>query len=187
MHATHDGLAEKLRPLVLTLRIILGSLAAGVFLFAAVALALRAGDGMPARGNGVDFLSMLAMVWTPLAVILSRVVPMLIAGNARAKIAAGTYSSARDGASSPSASSDTDLLMGLYQSNTIIAAAFLEGTAFFNLVAYLLEGNPVSLGLGIGLAMAILWMLPSAHRTANWIELQLRSIGEERALKQARP
>ncbi len=181
MDFSNENLAHKLRPNVLTLRIILGALATGVLVFAAIALVLRAGGGMPARGDGFDLLSVMAMGWTPLGLIASRVVPMLIVRNARAKIAAGTYLPGHQGASSPSASSESDVLIGLYQSNAIIAAALLEGSAFYCLVAYLLEGNPISLGLGFGLALVILLMMPSSQRMADWIEQQLRWIAEEKA------
>ncbi len=78
------------------------------------------------------------------------------------------------GADKAYAINESDALAGLYQTTTIVAAAFLEGAAFMNVVAFLLEGNPISLGLAIGLAMGILAMFPSGQRIATWVEMQLR-------------
>ena len=106
----------------------------------------------------------------------SRVVPALMTKTARAKITAGELGAIQ---------SESQLLAGQYQSNTIVAAALLEGAAFFNLVAYIIDGHPASLGLGIGLALVILSMFPSTQRMTNWIEQQTRLISEEKMLKRS--
>jgi hypothetical protein len=168
-----SDLAEKLRPNVLTLRIIVAAMATGVLVFAAVATIIRAGGNMQPRAVGL--ITIMAFAWTPVALILGRLVPALMGKQARANIVSGTGLAASN--------SEVDLLANQYQTNTIIAIALLEGAAFFNLVAYLLEGHPAALGLGIGLAIVILTQFPSAQRMANWIEQQVRLIAEEKSLR----
>ena len=79
-------------------------------------------------------------------------------------------------------SAATGKLFGVYQTKTIIGAAMIEGAAFLNLVAYLLEGNPITLGLGLGLAVVIAALFPSPSRVANWIEQRLRLMDDNKML-----
>ena len=72
-------------------------------------------------------------------------------------------------------------LLGAYQTSAIVAAALLEGAAFVNVIAYLLEGNPISLGIGGALAVAILLSIPSSSSLEGWIDDKLRDIQNQRA------
>jgi hypothetical protein len=176
MHSTRDSdLVEKLRPNVLTLRIIVAALATGVLVFAAVAMVIRAGGNMQPRAANLELITIMAIAWTPVGLILSRLVPALMSKTARANIVSGAGLAASN--------SQFDLLTNQYLTNSIIAAALLEGAAFFNLVGYLLEGHPATLGLGIGLALVILSLFPSAPRMTHWIEQQARIIAEEKSLR----
>ena len=64
----------------------------------------------------------------------------------------------------------SERLPQLYQTQLIIALAMLEGSAFFNLIAYLIEGNWFSLGIaGFMLALMAL-MFPTENRFESWAE-----------------
>ena len=52
-----------------------------------------------------------------------------------------------------------------------------EGWAFFALIAYLVEGSPVALGLGILLALAIAAHFPTQSRAVRWVEQELETLG----------
>jgi hypothetical protein len=74
---------------------------------------------------------------------------------------------------------DAGTLYGVYQTKTIVGAALLEGVAFLSITAFLLEGTWIALGVGVGLAVVVLTMFPSAPRAAEWVEGQMRRIQEE--------
>jgi hypothetical protein len=73
----------------------------------------------------------------------------------------------------------TEPLCGLYQTSMIIGDAFLEGAAFYFLIAYLVEGSPIALaGAGFFLIM-LLFQFPTRTKVEAWIERQRGLIEEE--------
>jgi hypothetical protein len=133
--------------------IVAGSLVMAVVFFAGIALSQRLGPppGEPLRrGGGVAFA---ALVIVP-AIVVPRV--MTNAGLARLESYEGDDAERA--------------LAGLYQSRVIVAQAMPEGAAFFNLVAYLLEGNWVSLGVVGGLLLMMLAQFPTQGRFENWVK-----------------
>jgi hypothetical protein len=172
--STSGTSADPLQPFVLTLRIIVTALALGVVAFAAATTVIRSMDNAGPQPAGLQFITLMALGFTPVAFVISRIVPAVMTKTARAKLQSNDLGAFK---------SETELLAGQYISNNIVAAALLEGTAFFNLVAYMIEGHPLSLGLGVGLALAIMSMFPTRERMANWIAQQTRLIGEEKMLR----
>ncbi len=70
---------------------------------------------------------------------------------------------------------------GLYQTRLIVGLGLLEGAAFFNLIAYLLEGHWWSY---LVVAALLTWMLasfPTRDRLRRWIDdrEQLKSLGHD--------
>lgn len=66
-------------------------------------------------------------------------------------------------------------IIPIYQTKTILAAAFLEGSGFLNLVAFMLEHNKWSLiPVGFGV-LFILSLIPSEMKIANWADEILRT------------
>ncbi len=95
------------------------------------------------------------------SVLASRAV---VAG-ARRRIAKGTWSHpvSRDGGPTllPLAPpSDVIKLASVYQTQLILGAALTEVPAFFALIAYLLEGTPLALGLALTLLVGLIAQLP---------------------------
>ena len=74
----------------------------------------------------------------------------------------------------------------VYMTRTIVAAALIEGAAFMSIVAYMLEGSTVALGLAVALVAGILLHFPTASRVVGWIEAQVRRVEEERDIAGAR-
>ncbi len=60
----------------------------------------------------------------------------------------------------------------LYQTRCILGAAPLEGAAFFQLIAYYLEGLPLYLGLAGGLLVLLLLRFPTRHGVESWVTAQ---------------
>jgi len=175
----NSRLVSELKPAVMTLRMIVASLAGGVVVFALVAIWMRlAGQQTPVE-RSVPLLTMLALVLFPVALGASRLVAGIVVRNSRRQIVADRASAAAVGSGE---SQRAGALYAVFQTKTIIAAAVLEGAAFLSLFAFLLEGSPLGLVMAILLAAAIFAMFPSATRAADWIERQLRCIDEEKPL-----
>jgi hypothetical protein len=71
----------------------------------------------------------------------------------------------------------------IYQTRTIIAAALLEGAAFFATVAYLIEHKPITLYVAIALAFLILAHIPTLSRFESWLDSESTSIEQMRQMR----
>lgn len=72
-------------------------------------------------------------------------------------------------------------LAGAYQVGLIVASAICEGGAFFNIIAYFLEGTPWSLAAAATLIAVNLLRFPTLGRVNDWIESTLRRLRDERS------
>jgi len=181
-----DDLVDKLKPVVMPLRIIVATLIAGVLSFAAVALFIRQNGNMQAD-PALDFMTWMALAAAVAALVVSWLLPMAIVKNARRAIAGGSYPApAPNTPGSPFAAlselGDAGKLAVAYQTSTIVGAAVLEGAAFMNIVTYLVNGSLTSLVVGVCIVLPIAAMFPSAPRVANWIDGQLRLMADEKML-----
>ncbi|MCR4413489.1 MAG: hypothetical protein NUV77_13795 [Thermoguttaceae bacterium] len=182
--AWHDEVAR----LVRIGQIIVAGMAAGPTLFLAIVLLLgslanRVGD------DGQPLLTWLALGFAAVMVVLRFVVPGIVVSRRRAAIARGVFQPGQ-GAQSPSPqfhqfldrTGDAGLLWLVFLTKTILAGATLEGAALFLLVAYLIEGDLLSLVVAIVLIFGIVAMMPSRPGVLQWIEDQLRHVEQERQL-----
>jgi hypothetical protein len=174
-------LANQLKPAVSTLRTIVASLAGGVVVFAVLAIWMRLAGPQEPVEISVPVLTILAVVLFPLALAASRVVAAMLVRNSRRQIATDNRSS-RSETAAAGESQRIGALCGVFQTKTIIAAAFLEGAALVSIFAFMLEGSPLALLLAGLLVAALIAMAPSAARVADWIERQLRLVDEEARL-----
>jgi hypothetical protein len=69
---------------------------------------------------------------------------------------------------------ETSWLLGGLQSRAIVRAALLEGAAFFNIIAYQIEGQTFSLAIAVGLLLGIATTIPFRRSTEEWLERELR-------------
>jgi hypothetical protein len=96
-----------------------------------------------------------------------------------------TTESSRDrGASLQAAgaeSAEVASLINVYQTQLIVAAAMLEGGAFFCIVAYMLEGQAIARNLAIVLIFMLALQVPMVSQVESWIE---REISTRRQLRQ---
>jgi hypothetical protein len=173
---------------VRTLQIIVAAIVSGVLMFLFIACLVA---GAPREGRSV--LSTIALAVAAILVVLRLIVPAVIASRSRRKILRGQYSPGL-GVASPAVAEakrqhletffrrtgDAGRLMIVYMTNTIMAAAILEGAAFLLLVAYLVDHQAVTLAVAIALLVAIAAHMPWRARVFAWIEEQLRWLEEQR-------
>lgn len=176
-----SDLADKLKPAVITLRIIVLAMASGVLVFACVAAVVRMSQPPQPANDAVPLLTTLAIVLAPLALLAKGILPGVFVKQARARIAAGNP---RAGAAPPPLSElgAAGKFFMVYQTQAIIAAATLEAVAFVSVTAFLLDGSQVALALGLLLAAAIVAMVPRLPRVVQWINEQRRLMDEEKLL-----
>lgn len=142
-------------------KIIAGALVFGVVAFAAVVIALRLGES-PANAALVSYI---AAGFAAVAVVARQVILGVLGGR--------TGTSQHGGG--------TAGVLALYQTRMIVGLALLEGAAFFNLVAYMLEGHWWTLAV---VAALLAWMLaafPTRTRLRRWVEdrEQLKTFGPD--------
>ncbi|MFL5243194.1 MAG: hypothetical protein ACJ8FY_13900 [Gemmataceae bacterium] len=166
-------LDSTIRPRVFTLRIIIGALLSGVAIMAVMAIFLRQSGNRPPPPP-VPIMTYLALGFGAVLLVMHRFILKLVESNARKRIT-GVPSESGGPVIEP-----LDLL-GIYQSSRIIAAALLEGPAFFCLIAYLVEGHWLSLAAAGILWIGLLLLFPSVDGVARWIMEQQETIQQERS------
>jgi hypothetical protein len=188
---------EVLEPITRTCQIIVGTLIAGVVFFLVIVLFVipsgmnpapaPAGGGaaLPApAGPGLPIITYLAVAMGIAGLVMSFVVPSILATNARRQIAKGTWTppTSRD-PSQPAQiypAGDTGKLAVVYQTQLIIGSALCEGMAFFASIAYMLERNPIALVTAIVLIGGIIARFPTRDRVNAWLDQQQGKLQMER-------
>ena len=170
---------DDLTPRVRQLQIIVGALTAGCLFFLAITLVVPMPGG-PANGQ-VPLVTYVALAFAASALVLRVVVPNLIVSAGLRRIAPGDRGSpsrSSDGRenASPDEAELVRTLFGLLQTRTIVAGALLEGSAFFLLVAYLVERSPLALGAALALIIGLALHIPTVGGTAHWVEDQLAQV-----------
>ena len=122
----------------------------GVLMFAGIAVV---GVGALQEPPKSPLISLIGGGFAVVAFVLHLVVPALVAKQQ-------IRTSGEDG------------LHGVFQSKTIVGLALLEGAAFLNIVALIVEHNWWSLAIAGGLVFWMLAMFPTRTRVTQWIETQ---------------
>lgn len=136
------------------LRIITLALVSGVVIFGLIAVFVM--DALnPAQPAGSTMQSSIGGLFAILAFVLHLLVPNLLARQMLAN-----------------RSGDLNSLLDAYQTKTIVALAILEGAAFLNIVACILEHQWWSLAVAGGLVFWMLARFPSRGMIEQWIEPQ---------------
>lgn len=148
-------------------RILHGSLVAGCAIFAAVVVCLRERGNMPTREPPVLSFAGLVLAATVLVAVL--VLPGVLAANWR-KAAAQAETSAQGEA----------LWWTLYQTRLIVLSALLEGTVFFLLLAYLLEGMGWSLVMAGLFGLSLVLLFPTRARVESWVRAQQELVEQQK-------
>lgn len=166
------------------LQIILGSMAVGVAIFIGVVVFAipgpeRGGGGVPDRPGPVaalPALSVAAYTFTAILLPLSFVIPGVVAESLRKKLAAGKFTPQ----AGSSAMGDVDSLAAIYQTRTIVGAALNEAPAFLAAIAYMIERDPIALGLAMALLGVLVARVPTVPRAATWFDDQRARLEADR-------
>jgi hypothetical protein len=171
-----------LKSVARTLQIIVGALSAGVWMFMAVALVLDLGE--PENQADEPFVSYLGVGLAALAFVAWAVVPGMIVARMREAIVAGKSEQLTLNTSPAAADlGDVGPLAGVSQSRIIVGSAILEGAAFFNLMAYMLEQQLVNAAVAGLLAVVIMASIPTYGRLEGWMQNELASIEQLRQMR----
>jgi hypothetical protein len=168
---------DNLTPRIRTMQIVAGAMVLGVGFFLVIAVVMRAAGNMPPPPDpplvtyialGFGIMSLVPYFWVPEMVAKSA-----IRQRARYLSAGGAELTASPLNVEPA------LLCGIYQTRLLISAALLEGVAFFALVAYMVEGQLLSLIEAVAFLMGLLLQFPTRSKVERWIEKQQNLIQEQ--------
>ena len=176
---------DQLLMAVRVMQVIIFSLATGCLTFAVIVVVLHLQNDPAAALKGPPIITYVALAALLPILIALFTVRGVLEGQARRsalaiaedeKSTSGTTSSIEDRLQS---SKVKRALLQSCQSRLIVSAALLEGMAFFLLVAYFIEGNPLALGGALALVVGIILQFPTRSSVAGWLERQVSSIRNE--------
>ena len=170
-----DAVGE-VRQTLITLRIIVFSLAAGVSFFIGYALTSSTPE---VAQKPILWMMMAGLAGS--AIVARVVIPRIVFATIRRRIAHRTWQPATKGAQ-PQIKTDEGLLMAALQVKTIIGCAILEAAGFANGFAYMSERQITSLVITLAIILMILAHFPLRFWLDGWLERQKRWIEEERSL-----
>jgi len=161
--------------MLMTMRIIVGSMLAGTLTFAAVAVFVgmsaqrekiqdAAAPAAGPRAGGQDPLPVVSLI---MALLAAAAIPASFAvPGAAAQQALRTMNR------QSSIGLDDAAFWRAYQTQLIVACGLLEGPAFANLIAFMVEQQWWSLGIAGFCAALIALRLPSAEGVEEWVRMQ---------------
>lgn len=171
-----------------TLQVILGAMAVGVAVFLGIVVFVipPAGQGQAQEGRAglpgpvaaLPVISVVAYTVTAILLPLSFVAPAVVAESLRKKRAAGKTGPAKG---SPM-TDDRAALAEIYQTRMILGAALTEAPAFLATVAYMIERNPMAMGLALALLGVMVMRVPTVPRVAFWVDAQHERLEADRAV-----
>ena len=153
------------RQIVRTMQIIAVALMMGVVMFLGVVLFLRL-EKQPDANAGLPVVSYVGAIFTVMELILRVFVPNLVAIGTIKK-----FTTLRP----INEFKKIDFYVP-YQASMIVGIALLEGGAFLNLIAFLIEGQTWSLGIVAVLLAIMAVTFPTFDRVDGWAEDQLRQL-----------
>lgn len=160
---------------VLTMRIIVATLLAGIVGFAVLAVAFRMlGNVQAPPGNMVPMLLVVGLAFTVANAVTYLIVPGKIIKSALRRLVASEPAKAE-------AVQFAIKLCEVYQTQLIVGAALLEGTAFLWLMFFMLSGEWFMLGFVVAAVVLLGLRFPSADQLARWLDQQQESLEIERA------
>jgi hypothetical protein len=165
-------------------QIIVASLLAGCLTFMGIAIVLVQRKVAGEFQDLPDVIIWLPVGFAVVACFVQFIVTKQTTAHARQAIAEGTWRYPGGGDTSMAdyfaQTGDAGRLFVVFQMRTIVAAAILEGAAFFSLVIFLVGGNGIPLVTAMFLVGRLLLLLPTRRRVFHWIEDQLLHVERQR-------
>jgi hypothetical protein len=179
-----DSQRDYTRTAVGTIQIIVCALAAGVITFLAVTI-LVIPQAAQAASPKPPFLTYTSLGMAIVVVVAWLFVPGLAAAGMKKAIIDGKSDDWGIVKNLPNAAELGYVvpLAVVFQTKTIIAAALLEGAAFFCTVAYLIEHQPIALYVAVALAILILTQIPTLSRFESWLDSESTSLEQMRQMR----
>jgi hypothetical protein len=182
MNDSRDLLDARLNKILLVNRLVLACLIFGATTFLGLVLFLRAHGNRPPAGF---VLTPAGLVVAAGALAVAAVLPSIPLRRWRRQIAAGTWpiqkssDPAFQAPADPLNASPEEEILGwwnLYPGVLIVRCAPIEGAAFFQCLAYLMEGSPISLAAAAGLLAILTYQWPGRERIDRWVETQREAV-----------
>jgi hypothetical protein len=170
---------EALSQTLQTTRIITCTLVAGLLTFLTVTIIVGRSGAMAAKAPvNTPILSYVAVAFAGIFGVASVVVPNILTASGRQAIAANLRATQNRGTQPAERSARMHALVALFQSSLIVRLAMREGFGFFALIAYMLEGSPIALGVGVLAILAVAICFPTRSGLEQWLEEQSRALDE---------
>lgn len=149
------------------MQIIAAAMMAGVLSFFGVVLVTTQGEILGTQAP--ELITILAAGFGVIAIVNHFVIPRIIAGSQLKQIVS-------KGLSELDETTKSNQVCGIYRSGLIVALAMLEGAAFFNLIALMIEKSVVSLGVAILLLGFMVLRFPTRDKVSFWVQDKLREL-----------
>jgi len=149
-------------PRLRIMQIITGALMTGVAVFLVLVLVLQQQGQFPVPAPQTPLISILAAGEFVVIFGVWLIYPPIFVRQGLVPIARRT----------PDPTAETNALLALKQTSLIVASALLEGSAFFALIAYLLEKQPYALGVALACLLLLLITFPTHVRVKQWLAEQ---------------
>jgi hypothetical protein len=153
-----------------TPRIVVTAMAMGVLAFLVVVLMLP-----PRADRGEPLVAYIAVAFAVVALAASMALSKMVAKKSVQRILAERASVADDRFQGGVNDQTLDKLLGVFSTKLIIYCALLEGGAFFNLVAYLIDGQVINLYAVGALLVMMAIGFPTLGGAEDWITQALRT------------
>jgi hypothetical protein len=171
-----------------TLQVIIAAITIGAVLFMAIAAALRWTGQVDVPPGDPPIVTIVLLILAVLAGVAAFAVPAKLVDRQRRRIAAGTWTAGSGGhqgsadiADLLKRTGDTGKLWLVFHTKSLVGAAFLEAAAFTSIVAYLIHGHPILLGVVAAIFVLLLAaQFPTEGRLDQWLDDQLRRLEQER-------
>lgn len=149
---------------VRTIQIIAGALITGVLMFFGVVILISQGAVL-GRG-GPSLITIMGAGFAGVMIVAHLMLPSVIR---RAQM----HQLSGQDVDNVTRESRISTLLPLYRTEMIVTFAVLEGAAFFNLIALLIDGHAASLIVVVLLLMMMLVKIPSKTRVTWWLQDRL--------------
>lgn len=157
-------------------QIVVGAITAGTLTFLVVALVARREGLVPQPGpQATPLITYTALALGSSTIVALAFAPGWIVAAGRRKIAqqlAETERAERAAAARPP-------LAALFLKRTIVSAALAEGSAFFAIIAAMIEGQWVALAVASVMIALVIWQFPSQVSAERWLDEQNQRMADE--------
>lgn len=160
---------QQINATVRTSQIIVAALVTGVLAFLGIVVALFS------RGDGEPLITWIAIAVAIVTVFASIVVSRMVTRQGLQSTDLPSPSGVDDRFGVGTDDRVLSKVLAAYQTRLIVACAPLEGAAFFNLIAYMLEGQALSLIVAGMLMLLMAVRFPTTGGAEDWVANALRT------------